>query len=505
MEDEAPLRGRPRPADEDQKTIAFADPAAPANRKSYAVISFLYWYYSVVFTITVAALPALTLQVTNDNDSRAAYLYGFANFVRYIMEFFVSPFLGSAADYTGRKPMLIMAFLICAVEFGLLCFFPSVGMIFFTRAMAGMGDCAQAVCYTIATDIALFNKDAVTNPYGLIAAMMGLGFVVGPLLGGLLVEMISVRTCFLVSMFISLVGALLTALLLEESLQFGQQAKGQGQADETNADKVTQVEEAPAAVSLWARWNEIDPITPLVAHFSNPTIRRLSYPLMLSAFTIGIGSMWYIYISDRYGANATVIGCYLAFYGLSMVFAQGYLIKKIIPALWNEQQAAMYGYLMQAFMFVGSGVMPEVWMLFVIVGVISPGLVADPALKALIVKASLAGGDTVHIQGNLQGTLSGIRTLSTALGSLVFPSMYSICLSTDSSLYFVPFAFGGCCFLLASLLMNSAPVDSSLLSKSAVYSPLSGTEEPLLPGDEEAQQDISCTDEGNRSFISPVR
>lgn len=441
----------------------------PPTKKSYGTVCFLYGYYSIVFTLMIPVLPALMLDQTNDNSSHAAYLYGIASFVRYICEFFASPVMGSLADYKGRKPMLILAFLICAVEFALLFFFPSVGMIFVTRAMAGIGDCAQATCYTIATDIALFNKDIVTNPYGLISAMMGAGFIVGPLLGGLLVEMLSINACILVATFISFLGAVLTMFLLEESLQY-------------NVSTVNRVSTDGSAG--WRAWlKEIDPINPLIQHFSIPIVRQLSYPLMLSSFVYGLGLIWYIYMDDRYNANATIIGVYLAVYGVSAVTIQGVVIKRLIPRVWNEKEAAMFGYFIQAVQYVTYGLVPSVWGLFGAVVFFAPGLVADPALKALIVKASVTYGSTIHIQGNLQGAISGIRTLCTAFGALVFPTLYSVCIDKDPNLAWVAFTAGGCCYFLASVILRASNIGDELLSKKKGYKALSPVEEGLLDGE----------------------
>ena len=107
------------------------------KKKSYVFINFLYAFYSIIFTVVIPALPVLTLKICNDNSSRASLLYGTANFVRYISEFIASPFMGSMADYSGRRPLLMIAFLICGVEFILLALFPSVPMLYLTRSMAG--------------------------------------------------------------------------------------------------------------------------------------------------------------------------------------------------------------------------------------------------------------------------------------------------------------------------------------------------------------------------------
>ncbi|RYH31013.1 MFS transporter [archaeon] len=117
--------------------LSAIDEKTSAPKKSYVFINFFYAFYSIIFTVVIPALPVLTLKICNDNSSRASLLYGSANFVRYFCEFVASPFMGSMADYSGRRPLLMMAFLICGVEFILLALFPSVPMLYVTRAMAG--------------------------------------------------------------------------------------------------------------------------------------------------------------------------------------------------------------------------------------------------------------------------------------------------------------------------------------------------------------------------------
>lgn len=434
-------------------------------RKSYATVCLLYGYYSIVFTILVPALPALMLEITDDDDSKAAYLLGIANFVRYICEFFASPVMGSLGDYQGRKPMLISSFLVCALEFALLYLIPSTAMVIVTRSMAGIGDCAQAICYTITTDIAVYNGDVVTNSFGLVTAMMGMGFIIGPLLGGLLVEMLSARLCFLVATIISLAGALLTMIVLEESLYY---------IAKTDAGPDVDQDEVAKSPKSWIQrcrdyWAEVDPITPLIFHFSIPIVRQLSYPYMFSSFVAGIGSIWYIYMDGRYNTSATIVGLYLALYGVCAVSVQAHFIKKIIPAWWNERQAAMYGYLLQGIQYTGYGLMPNVWGLFICVALFSPGLVADPAIKALIVKASLSRSSATATQGNLQGAISGLRTLCTAFGALTFPAVYSYFSNLGDQYLWITFCVAGLCLALAALSLFLTPVDASILTQKQEY------------------------------------
>eukprot|EP01039_Chlorochromonas_danica_P003105 gene3105-3401_t len=401
----------------------------------------------------IPALPALTLHLTHDNSSHAAYLYGIANFVRYIMEFFASPIMGSLADSFGRKPMLILSYIICGIEFILLCFFPSIGMLFFTRALAGLGDCAQATCYTIATDIALYNKQGVTTLYGLLAGVFGIGYVIGPLLGGLLVEHLSIRICLLVAAIICGVGGLISCFILEESLHYVNIKKKNSNNNDNDDDNRENVRSEEDDVTSQKR--NLNPFTPIIIHFTNPVIRKLSYPLVLSSLTQGLGFIWYIYMEGRYHSSTTLISVYLAFFGVVSLVVQGFLIKRLIPHPWNEKKAAMIGYFLQGLQYVGYGVVPRVWGLFVMALIFAVGLIADPALKALIVKASLSHQPerSKEIQGNLQGALSGLRTICTALGALFFPAVYSYCLDTNDSLIFLPFLIGALCFFFAALVL----------------------------------------------------
>lgn len=451
------------------------------KKKSFLPVSFLYGYYSIVFAMMIPALPALTLHLTHDNSSQAAYLYGIANFVRYIMEFLASPFMGSFADSFGRKPMLILAYVICGVEFVLLWLFPSVGMLFFTRALAGLGDCAQATCYTITTDIALYNKQGVTTLYGFLAGVFGIGYVIGPLLGGLLVEHLSIRICLLVGAIISGVGGLISFFILEESLHYVKK----------NTTSEEDVQDETSAVHTPRKY--LNPFTPIIIHFTNPVIRKLSYPLILSSLTQGVGFIWYIYMEGRYHSSTTLISVYIAFFGVISFIVQGFLIKRLIPHPWNEKKAAMIGYFLQGLQYAGYGVVPRVWGLFVMVLIFSVGLIADPSLKALIVKASLSRQPerSKEIQGNLQGALSGLRTICTALGALFFPAIYSYCLDTNDSLIFLPFLIAGLCFFFAALVLycqsdHSMPFHTPLDSHSSVddgkdYSAVN-IEESLLGG-----------------------
>lgn len=408
-----------------------------AKKYSYWPIGLLFGLYYVVFTLVIPALPALTLQLENDDSSTAAYLYGLATFVRYIVEFFCAPILGNLTDIYGRKLFLCISFAICAVEFALLAMFPSIAMVFASRAMSGAFDSGLPTSYTIITDIATFNKDSITTAYGLVSAISGLGYIIGPLLGGILCG-INLSLCFYTAAGLSICGLILSVVLLPESLSL-------------NSDGVsTRISSVEKETEKW------NPIPALMLHFQNTELRRLTFPLALSSLNLGLGAIWYIYMAHRYNANATEIGVYMSFFGAVSAVILGVFIKYLIPNIWSEQTACVYGFYLLAVQYVAYGVSPWQIGLYVAVLLFTVGMVSDPALKALIVQSSLRQNPNSkeNCQGNLQGVLMSIRTLANAFGSLIFSSIYGYSVSVNPELPFLAFVLGGLLYAISGAYLH---------------------------------------------------
>jgi len=414
----------------------------PVIKHSYLPIGLLYGFYYIIFTLVIPALPALTLKLENDEASTAAYLYGLANFVRYIVEFFCAPVLGNLTDIYGRRIMLCISFAVCGIEFALLAICPSIAMIFISRAMSGAFDSALPTSYTIVTDIAFYNHDNVTTKYGLLGAVSGLGYIVGPLLGGILCE-INLSLCFFVASGLSVLGLILTLLILPETLVLSSKP---GLENESELTKLRP-------------WN---PFPALRLHFQSKELRQLTIPLAISSLNLGIGAIWYIYMAYRYNATSTEIGIYMSFFGVVSAIIQGILIKYLIPKVWCEQTACVFGFYLLAVQYCAYGLSPWQIGLYVAVLLFTIGMVSDPALKALIVQASLrkqvvdgeARTTNYHYQGNLQGVLCSIRTLGNAFGALIFASIYGYSISMHPSLPFVAFVIGGLLYAICGAYLQ---------------------------------------------------
>eukprot|EP01040_Poterioochromonas_malhamensis_P007001 gene7001-7558_t len=420
--------------------VPSSDSDITVNRKPYLTLLLLYILYGISFSILIPALPGLTLRLMSGDAAKSSMLYGTATSIRYFLEFFSAPILGNVADIKGRKIVFILAFVVCAIEFFLLAFFPSVTMIYVTRAMSGLGDAGVATAYAMITDIAVYNNDIVSQQFGILAAMIGLAFIVGPIFGGYL-SMISFELCFLVSACLSLLGAILSFIFLEETRFY-------------RSREYSHLEEASSQILLKEEAHPLNPIAGLRIHFSNAKLKKLSFPLALCAINTGLAFMWYIYMKYRFQSTATSIGFYLSFHGLISAIAQGIMIKVLIPKYLSERNTLFYGLMVSACQAVVSGMCNQEWQLYLVSVGFSMGILHFPAIKALIVNESLKTKYGAAYQANLQGAISSIRTASMSIGSLLFTSLFSVGISLNPPNPALPFLAAGVIYLIAYLYLR---------------------------------------------------
>ena len=300
--------------------------------------------------------------------------------------------------------------------------------------------------------------------------------------GGFLCDY-SIRVCFIVAGAVSLLSILSCWLLLEETLFYHHHSSSSLTSLTTTTMKQFDFSKA-------------NPFPALRVHLSNRRMQQLSIPFVLSTLAIGLGYVFIIFMDYRYHSSSTSVGIYIAFFGLVNAAVQGVFVPKIIPNIWNEQRATMYGLLMSAMQTLCFGLCPVDWGLYVLVLVFCLGTVYDPALKGLIVQESrvrVTGGDSgtsstsrrsYHYpvaaavaaavpssvcggdddeeeeeeesmnheqhQGNLQGALSSIRTLATGVGALVFGWIFSFSVSdnTRPAAPWLAFAVGAVLYFL---------------------------------------------------------
>ena len=259
--------------------------------RSLGICLFCFWLYFTAYTLVIPAFPYLLLEATNGRNSVASSYFGAATCIRYVLEFFSCPFWGNLSDSVGRRKILMMSMVTMLVEYLLLAVFPTVWTVFAVSIMSGLGNAGMAMGYVIVSDIAYASGEPLTNYYGYFAAISGMGFVLGPLCGSLLIA-VNLRLCFLVAAGIACASLLVISFFLEETC-------------------VNMRSYDPAKSS---------PTYSLRVFFENRNLRRLSVTYMLHGVCSGLYFIWVLYMTQRFKADIKQIGDLLAINGISHSF-----------------------------------------------------------------------------------------------------------------------------------------------------------------------------------------
>lgn len=300
--------------------------SSSGDKKTYIYISLLVFLYGLSFSLSIPAFPKLTLLIFEGDSADSAFYYGLSMFVRYIVEFFFAPIMGTIADHFGRKYLLIMSYLVGTIEFMLLCAFPTLDVLFIARTMSGIGDTGVATSFTIFSDICFFNGDNLTEQFGKLSAFFALSFLIGPLLGGIICDY-NLRLCLILSATLALFTAVLCFFLLEESVGYSQ-----------FRNRIVSTRQAPEKITLLYILKTANPVPKMILQFSHSRMRQITFPVALLSLSGGIISIYYIFMDYKFHSSSTDIGIFLSAFSLGNACAQGILLKRIIPRFWLPHQ-----------------------------------------------------------------------------------------------------------------------------------------------------------------------
>ena len=309
--------------------------------------------------------------------------------------------LGRFSDAFGRKKRLLVSFVGAALSFAMYAVpdTPSLAVVFISHAIHGATQCTFALVYSSVTDLhEKYNGggkdgDSLTHSFGLVGVAIGLGFILGPFIGGLLSAKIGEANTFGLSAIIFILCAVLTCTSLDETLP---------KEKRRPITKKTAMEAAP-----WRAWGLL---------FSIPSGKMITLAYFLGSFGIGIYSIWVLYLELRYGWSVFDTGVFMSLNGLVLVIAQGVLLRGLVPKYVSEAKATLVGLAAQGCMYfaVGSSHKASSMVFFTVTfGLV--GALADPAVKSMI-SSSVAASK----QGALQGALSSIYTIASTLSPLLY-------------------------------------------------------------------------------------
>jgi len=369
---------------------------------------------SIGFGIILPVLPGLIMTLAHVNVAAAAEFGGWLAFVYALMQFFCAPVLGNLSDRFGRRPVLLFALLALGIDYFIMGSAPVISWLFLGRLVAGMAGASFTPAYAYIADISPPEKRA--QSFGLMGAAFGIGFILGPAIGGMLGSF-GPRAPFFTAGAIALANTAFGFFALPESL--------------------------PVESRRPFEWRRANPLGTLLQ------IRR--YPLVL--WLIGavllwqlghqvLPSIWAFYTMAKFQWTSAQIGYSLAFVGLLMAFAQGVLTRTLIPRLGGERPAAAIGMAFAILAYVGYAFATRGWMMYAVSATSMLFAMTYPSLNALMSQ------QIPHdAQGELQGAVASVYSLSAILGPPLMTQVFGLFSSTAAPVY-----FPGAPFLAAALL-----------------------------------------------------
>jgi MFS transporter, DHA1 family, tetracycline resistance protein len=403
------------------------------NQPRKAAMSFIFITLLIDVTglgLIIPVLPKLIEQLTGGTISQASQWGGWLTFAYAIMQFVCAPIIGNLSDKYGRRPVLLLSLLGFGIDYLFLAFAPTIWWLFLGRIIAGITGASFTTASAYIADVSTHENRA--QNFGLLGAAFGLGFIIGPSMGGLLAHY-GIRVPFLVAAGFSLLNAAYGYFVLPESLS---------KENRRGFD-----------------WKRANPLGSLLHLKKYPSVVGLIWSMVLVYIAAhALQSTWTFVNLERFNWSEQMLGLSLGVVGIMTMIVQGGLIRYINPKLGNEKSVyiglAIYSLGMLAFAFADKS-----WMMFVFMVPYCLGGIAGPALQAI-----LAGHMPPSEQGELQGALTSMISATSIIGPLVMTNLFAYFTKPGA-----PIHFSGAPFLLGSiLLMGSAIVAYRVLSKEKV-------------------------------------
>ena len=363
--------------------------------------------------LIIPVLPKLINGFCNGNMTAAAIYIGILSGVYALMQFLFAPVIGALSDQYGRRPVLLLSMFTFGIDYILLGYAPSIGWLFVGRVIAGITGASFTTANAYIADISTPENRA--QNFGMVGAAFGMGFIIGPVIGGFL-SAYGTSIPFFAAAALTLINWLYGYFVLPESLK-------------------------PENRRVFD-WKRANPVGALLQLQKYPQI----FGILAAVICLFLGGQvhpntWPIYTMSRFQFTEKEVGFSLAFVGLMIGFVQGFLIRKTTP-LFGVNKSIIIGlvaYIIGFFLF---SVADQWWMMYAFMIPFSLGGLATPNLQA-----ALTGQIPATEQGELQGALAAIQALTAFLGALLHSNLFSY-FSKPTAVVYYP----GAAFLMGSIL-----------------------------------------------------
>jgi DHA1 family tetracycline resistance protein-like MFS transporter len=372
------------------------------------------------FGIIIPVMPTLISQLTHVGISEASKYGSWLMFAYAFVQFLCAPIMGSLSDKYGRRPILLFSLFGFGIDYLFLALAPTYAWLFIGRVIAGITGASITTGFAYIADISKPENRA--KNFGMVGAAFGLGFIIGPVLGGLLGH-IGPRVPFYAAAGLALLNWLYGYFVLPESL-----------GKENRRD---------------FSWKRANPLTSLLRLKKYPALGGLITAMALVyVASHAVQSNWSYFGMFRFNWDAKMVGLSLGAVGILVAIVQGGLTRIVNPKLGNEKSIyiGLLLYTIGMFLF---GIANQGWMMFVFLVPYCLGGIAQPSLQAV-----MAGQVPANEQGELQGALASLQSAAAIIGPLLMNNLFYYFSHSDAPVYLpgAPFLVGAILLLAAFII-----------------------------------------------------
>ncbi|MDH4471245.1 MAG: TCR/Tet family MFS transporter [Fluviicola sp.] len=335
--------------------------------------------------IIIPSLPSLIADASGLSITESSKYSGPVLATYALMQFLFSPLIGNLSDRYGRKPVILISLFGLGIDYVFMYFAPSLIWLVIGRGISGMFGASFTTAAAYIADIST-NENRARN-FGMIGAAFGVGFIVGPAIGGLVSDW-GVRVPFLVAAFFSLANFIYGLFFLKESLPVEQRRKFE-----------------------WKRANPIGALIQIQRFKRNKYLFLVVFMVLMA--NMSVHALWSYYNMARYGWSAKEVGLSLAVVGVSFGLIQGVFAGVVVKKI-GEKGAAILGVITLTIVTAAIGVLPYGWMMYLIIVPYAFSGIFDPSVRSII-SAQTARNE----QGELQGIFTSLMSVAEVIGPIV--------------------------------------------------------------------------------------
>jgi MFS transporter, DHA1 family, tetracycline resistance protein len=368
--------------------------------------------------IVIPVLPELVKAFVGGDSSTAGFYVGTIGATYSLMQFIFAPILGALSDRFGRRPVLLASLFGLSIDYLIQGFAPSLIWLFVGRLVAGIMGASFTAANAYIADVS--NETNRARNFGLVGVMFGIGFIIGPSLGGFLGG-IDLRLPFFVSAALAFANGLYGYFILPESLP----------------------KESRSPFNL-AKFNPLGALSYLRKY---PMVAGIATAVLFSSLAQrGLENVWVLYTGFRYQWDQSTNGYVLGLLGFTAVIVQGGLVGPIVRR-FGPRRVAIFATVVMSIGYMGYGLSHQGWMIPIVIVFGSLGGLAGPSIQSLVT-SQVSATD----QGKVQGAIASIVSLTSIAAPLIFSAGLFRYFTSKEAVMQLP----GAPFFLGSILLLTA-------------------------------------------------